>query len=145
MLYRPQNFHLTELVCEHVYKKFRDTAWMFLDEKIVIQLDTIRRLLNKPITVNTWWDMGSFSQRGLRCNLCSLVKDKTLAGELYMSAHNLGMAVDFDVQGMTADDVRLWIAVNKDKLPYNMRLEKSVDWVHLDVYNNGNKLTFFNP
>ncbi len=145
MLYRPQFFTITELVCPHVYNKFGGLAFLFLDERIVITIDTIRRLINKPITVNTWADGGEFSQRGLRCNLCSLVKDKTLANQLYMSAHVLGMAMDFDVENMTADDTRLWIALNKDKLPYNMRLEKNVDWVHLDVYNNGNKLTFFEP
>jgi len=145
MLYRPQNFHLTELVCKDVYDKYGDMAWLFLDEKIVITIDTIRRLLNKPITINNWWDGGSYSQRGLRCNICDIPKGKTINDELYMSAHCLGMAVDFDVKGMTADDVRLWIAVNKDKLPYNMRLEKNVSWTHLDCYNNGSKLTFFEP
>ncbi len=145
MLYRPQHFSLNELVCKHVYDKFGDFAWVFLDEKAVITLDTIRRLLGKPITVNTWADGGEFSQRGLRCNICSLVKNKTLANELYMSAHVLGMAMDFDVEGVGADEVRVWIAANKDKLPYNMRLEKGVSWVHLDCFNNGSKLTFFNP
>ena len=145
MVYRPQYFSLNELVCKHVYDKFGDFAWTFLDEKVVITLDTIRRLIGKPITVNTWADGSEFSQRGLRCNICSLVKEKTLANQLYMSAHILGMAMDFDVEGMSADEVRVWIAVNKDKLPYNIRLERGTAWVHLDVYDNGTKLTFFNP
>ena len=145
MTYRPQFFHLSEFVCKEVYEKYGEQAYLFLDEKIVIQIDTIRRMLNKPITINNWADGGRFSQRGLRCNTCTLVREKTLKNQIYLSAHVLGLAVDFDVQDMTADEVRLWIAVNKDKLPYNMRLEKNTTWVHLDCFNNGNKLTFFNP
>ena len=145
MLYRPQHFHLTELVCKEVYDKFGDKSWLFLDEKIIITIDTIRRLLNKPITINDWYEGGKFSQRGLRCNICSIPKGKTIKDELYMSAHCLGMAVDFNVEGLTEADIHLWIAVNKDKLPYNMRIENdTIGWVHLDCYNNGNKLTFFN-
>ena len=73
------------------------------------------------------------------------MKEKTDAGQLYMSAHILGMAMDFDIKDLDADKSRLWIAVNKEKLPYNIRLERNVGWVHLDVYDNGNKLTFFQP
>lgn len=146
MIYRPSFFHLTEFVCKDVYEKYGDMAWLFLDEKIVVTIDQIRRMLNKPITINNWYEGGQFSQRGLRCNTCSLIKEKTLKNQLYLSAHVLGMAVDFNVHGMTDGEVAVWIAYNKDKLPYNMRLERdTVGWTHLDVFDNGNKLTFFNP
>ena len=145
MIYRPQFFRLEELVCKEVFFKHGDRAWMFLDEKIVIQIDTIRRLIGKPIIINDWVDGGTFDERGLRCNICPIVKNKTFLGELYLSAHVLGKAVDFNVQGMTPQDVTLWIAFNKDKLPYNMRIEKDTDtWTHIDVYDTGSKLTFFN-
>ena len=72
------------------------------------------------------------------------LKEKTLKNQLYLSAHVLGLAVDFNVQGMTDGEVAIWIAYNKDKLPYNMRLERdTVGWTHLDCFNNGNKLTCF--
>jgi hypothetical protein len=145
MIYRPQFFDLQELVCKEVYFKHGEKAWMFLDEKIIITIDTIRRLINKPITINNWNDGGEFDQRGLRCNLCPIVKNKTFLGELYLSAHVLGCAVDFNVEGITPDDVALWIAFNKDKLPYNLRIEKDTDtWTHLDCYDTGMKLNFFN-
>jgi hypothetical protein len=51
-------------------------------------------IFNEPITVNTWHKNGSFDERGLRCNLCELVKDKTT---VYLSAHSLGKAIDFNV------------------------------------------------
>lgn len=145
MIYRPQYFHLTELVCKHVYDKFGEKAWLFLDEKAVVTLDTIRRMLGKAITVNNWYDGGGFDERGLRCIQCSIVKQKSLKNEVYLSAHILGRAFDFDVDDMTAGEVRLWIAVNKNKLPYNIRLENDINWCHLDTIDTGNKVYIFKP
>lgn len=145
MTYRPQFFALYELVCPEVYNKFGDTAWMFLDDKAVITLDWIRRTLGKSITVNNWYDGGHFDQRGLRCIQCKIVYDKGVQGQVYLSAHIMGRAFDFDVEGMQSDEVRVWIAANKIKLPYNIRLEQEVNWIHLDTYDTGNKITFFKP
>ena len=56
-----------------------------------------------------------------------------------------GDAVDFDVHGMTAAEVRRWIADNKEKLPYPIRLENNTNWVHLDVRNHSTlKISYFN-
>ena len=69
---------------------------------------------------------GEFDERGLRCNQCNIVRSKSNKGEVYMSAHILGRAYDFDVDGMTAAEVRVWIASHKNELPYNIRLELDV-------------------
>ncbi len=145
MVYRPQFFKLQELICPHVYNRFGDMAWLFLDDKCVIILDWLRRSLDKPIAVNDWHEGGRFDERGLRCIQCSLVKERQEQGVVYVSAHLLGRAYDFDVDGMTADEVRVWLALNKSQIPYNIRLERNVSWVHMDTYDNGNKLTFFSP
>ena len=142
-MYRPQFFWLTELVCKHVYDKFGETAWRLLDEKAVVTLDWIRRSLNKPITVNNWWDGGDFDERGLRCIQCSIVKRKCDLGQVYVSAHILGRAFDFDVMGMTAGEVRVWLAYNKDRLPYPIRLENHINWIHLDSIDMGVKVYIF--
>jgi len=144
-MYRPQFFYLTELVCPKVYHKFGDRAWMFIDEKAMITLDWIRRTLNKPITVNNWWDDGDYDERGLRCNQCSIVRAKSNKGEIYLSAHVLGKAFDFDVEGMTAAEVRVWLAAHKNEVPYNIRLENHIDWVHMDTFDMGVKIYIFNP
>lgn len=140
---KAKHFTIKELVCPHVYQKYGERAWMFLDSRLILNLDTIRERLNRPITVNT----GSLTQRGLRCPQCQIVKDKIKAGELYMSAHTMGKAVDFDVEDMEADEVRLWLARYGGLLPYPIRLEKDVNWVHLDVFPNTEnlKVYFFNP
>jgi hypothetical protein len=54
------------------------------------------------------------------------------------------MAVDFDVTGMKAEEVRKWIKDNQIFLPYPIRLEEDVNWVHLDVRSDGfRNITWF--
>ena len=145
MQYRPQFFKLYELVCPDVYSKLGEMAWQLLDEKATVTVDWIRRTLDKEITINNWHDGGDFSQRGLRCIQCQIVKDACLHGDVYVSAHILGRAFDFDVKGMTADDVRVWLALNKEKLPYPIRLERDTVWCHLDTEQVGDiKVYLFN-
>lgn len=132
-------FNIKELVCSHVYSQFHEQSWQFLDNRLLDTLQVIRENLNKPMIINTWGLGGKFSQRGLRCNICDLVKSKTLKNKIYLSAHIQGEAVDFDVKGMTAEEVRQWIDRNKILLPHPIRLESGVNWVHLDVRNDGSK------
>ena len=129
-------FKIQELVCPEVYRRYGEQAWMFIDPELIETLDMIReKILCKPMIVNNWSAGGSYTQRGLRCNLCQLVKDKTKAGKLYLSAHNFGKAVDATVQGMTAEEARRLIVKNQILLPYPVRLEDGVNWLHLDVYD----------
>lgn len=125
-------FNIKELVCKHVYNKWKERAWQFLDDRLLENLLFIRQNINKPIIINNW-ENGK-TQRGLRCNCCKLVTDNK--DKVYLSQHIFGKAVDFDVVGMSAEEVRQWIKSNQDKLPHPCRLEKDVNWVHLDVMNN---------
>ena len=139
-------FDIKELVCKHVYNKYGDGADMFLDEKLVETLNVIReKILCVPMTVNDWHNGGGFTQRGFRCNVCELVKSKTDIGRMYLSAHTQGKAVDCSVSGMTAEESRRKIIAMQHLLPYPIRLEDGVSWLHIDVYNNGRgeKVTLF--
>lgn len=137
-------FDIRELTCPHVYDKFREYAWNFFDPRLLDTLLVIREKIGKPIYVNNWDMGGNFSQRGFRCNICALVKEKTVLEKLYITAHNQGMGVDFDVKGMSAEEVRKWIVDNKIFLPHPIRLESDVNWVHLDVRTDGMQaVTFF--
>ena len=69
----------------------------------------------------------------------------------FLSIRMLHTMLDFDVKGMEAYKVRLWLKDNYDKLPYSIRLEnemngKQISWVHLDTYSNINnpKVYLFN-
>ena len=137
-------FDLKELVCPDVYRRFGERAWIFLDEKLLDTLAVLReKIFDRPMLVNTWAAGGAFTQRGLRCNLCPLAREKSAAGVPYLSAHNLGKAVDFDVPGLSAETVRETIVKNQILLPHSIRLEKGTSWVHLDVYDEGKGRIYF--
>lgn len=130
-------FDIKELVCKHVYDKFGESAWQFLDERLLRTLHAVRLILGKPIIVNNWANGGSYSQRGLRCNVCPLVKEKTSLEKVYLSAHVQGIAVDFHVPGMTTAEVRRLIIDNQRLLPYPIRIERdTTTWIHIDMRND---------
>ena len=128
-------FKIHELVSPNVYRKYGERSWMFFDQKLLETLDFIREYFGEPIIINNWNYGGDFTQRGLRENTCPIVKDKTNDYEIYLSAHVLGKGVDLNINGYSAEEVRHKLIDIKDDLPYPIRLEKDVSWVHLDVMN----------
>lgn len=126
-------FGVDELVCEHTYQKWGENSWQFLDSQFLHALLVIRRdILRKPM----WCNSKTKHQRGLRCNRCEMVRGKS---SVYLSAHCLGKAGDFDVTGMTAEQARLEIKRNAHLLPCPVRLEKGVSWLHIDVRPDDSK------
>ena len=120
-------FQISELVCEHTHSKWGERAWQFLDTDYLRALLVIRRdILQVPMTCN---HEGAY-QRGLRCNMCELVKEKN---RNYLSSHILGKAGDFTCKGLTAQQARERIKANAQLLPCNIRLEDKVTWLHFDV------------
>ncbi|MCK5857278.1 MAG: hypothetical protein KAG64_07305 [Bacteroidales bacterium] len=126
-------FDIRELVSREVYNKEGENAWRFFDPRLIELMLFIREEFNKSIYVNGWFFGKAFSQRGLRENTGSVVKKKTLEGKLYLSAHVFGQALDFDIKGMSAAEVRDRLVDMADRLPHPIRLEANVNWVHLDV------------
>jgi hypothetical protein len=108
-------------------------------------LEWFRGALGKPVTVNTYGYGGHLTQRGYRCNLCPIVMRKTLDNDMYLSAHTRFQAVDFNVNGMTDQEVRDFIEEHKKDMPCNIRVELSTTgWVHVDVASdNYQKITYF--
>lgn len=120
-------FDIKELVCDHIYAEWGQSSWRFLDTDYLHTLLVIRKdILVAPMYCNTI----SATQRGMRCNCCKLVKDKK---SVYVSSHILGKAGDFTVSGMTAEQARQKIKANADLLPCNIRMERDVSWLHIDV------------
>lgn len=126
-------FRIGELVCNHIYTKFGDKAWMFLSTPLLHTLLILRtEIIKLPMIVNT----STMKQRGMRCNVCPIVKSKT---GVYVSSHLTGNGIDFTCPNISAEDIRQLIKDNKDKLPYKVRLEDGVQWVHIDCYDSGSK------
>lgn len=122
-----QFFQVKELVCPHTFAKWGERSWQFLDTAYLHNLLVIRRdILQTQMVCN----FGTAWQRGLRCNMCGLVADKT---DVYLSSHILGKAGDFTVKGMTAQEARARICNNAHMLPYPIRMEGGVNWLHIDT------------
>lgn len=122
-----QFFDVDELVCNHTFLKWGEASWQFLNTDYLHTLLIIRRdILQAPMTCN----YSLMRQRGLRCNMCPLVQEK---GTVYLSSHLLGKAGDFTVKGMTAEEARQKIRQNAHLLPYPIRIEDGVTWLHIDT------------
>lgn len=124
-------FDAEELVCDHTLKA-KNNSMQFLDTMYLWCLLVIRRdILRKPMWCNN--HNAGTHQRGLRCNLCEMVKGKN---KVYLSAHILGKGGDFTVVGMTAEEARQKIKEFQHLLPCPIRLEAGVSWLHFDVMPN---------
>lgn len=144
-----RNFDICELVCPHTYNRWgEELSWQFLQTDLLETIYILRnQILNVPMIVNTWKSGGQFDERGLRCNLCELVKSKTDRGTLYLSPHCMGAAIDFHTNEYTPEQVRNMIRQNWEKYSsIPVRIERDVNWVHIDVFDraNGNLITEFN-
>lgn len=120
-------FQVKELVCEHTHSKWGERSWQFLSTDYLHNLLVIRRdILQAPMTCNH----EDADQRGLRCNLCDIVQGKN---GVYLSSHILGRAGDFTVKGYTAQEARSKIRNMAHLLPYPLRMEGGVSWLHIDT------------
>jgi len=132
------HFDIKELVCPHVYQVFGELSWGFFREDYLETILFLRRHFGVPMYCNH----AGLTQRGSRCNLCNIVATRKSP---YVSAHVLWCAGDFTFEGYTAEEVRSEIKGIAHLLPYPVRLEKGVSWVHLDTsaYCQTGKVTEF--
>ena len=117
-------FKIQEFVDQEVYSLYGQRSWRYFDTYLLNSILTIRKELEKPITINNWLWGGNFSQRGLRHNKSEIVMKKTRP---YLSAHLMGKAIDFDVKGMKAHKFNCKIRLE------NKINNKPINWVHLDI------------
>ena len=135
-------FDKEEVLSKHTINAGGDYDLLDTDlQKLVVW---IREALGRPMTANTWKSGGQFSQRGYRTNDDPVCKAQKFTPG---SAHFKGKALDFDVKGMTAEQVRKWLHDNQEDAPVRFRVEKGVNWVHVDVmpHKASDKAYFFNP
>lgn len=137
-MYKCKNFKIFELVPPEIMTLPEDYLWALFDENLLKVIDRLREDLKRPITINTWKNGGQFSFRGFRPKNCKI-------GAI-ASPHKKGKGLDFDVKGMTAQEVRDYIVKNQAKYPEIRRMEKDVTWVHIDTVAKGKiPLYLFNP
>lgn len=122
-------FTIDEVVCNHTLAKWGEEAWRFIDTDALHVLLVLRRdIFQVPMWCNN--HKKGVYQRGLRCNMCQLVREKS---SVYLSAHCLGKGFDLTVQGYTAEQARNKVKEKCALLPCRVRMEKGVTWLHIDV------------
>lgn len=131
--YKPKYFELYELMPPELYtydmmisEEARERAFAnYFDPKLLETIDVVRDIIGLPLICNTWFQDGNRSNCGLRTAQCSVGAAQ--------SQHKLGKAVDLICHKMSAEDMRQKIKANEDKLPYPIRIENGVNWLHLDT------------
>lgn len=135
-------FDVEEIVSPQLFERFKHHGdYFFLsrfDIRLLKTMVVIREALDLPITINNWKWGGRFDERGFRDTSTPMVQTKSKNDIPWFSGHVVTMAFDFDVEGMTANQVRRWLKDNKSILPCKIRLERKlngdyISWVHLDV------------
>ena len=130
MHYRCKNFRIEELVSPDFHKRWKGSAWWFIDSGAAHDLDVIRDHFGVSVTINDWLWNGRYVASGLRQK-----------GDQYFnptSAHSFGRGFDIKVRGWKSKDVQAEIKkMKKDgKLKYITRLEVDTDgWTHIDTHN----------
>lgn len=129
LCYKPKHFSIRELVDPQTFAIRGEKAFELFRPQALITIDLIRDRYGKPVTINDWHAKGQFTMRGYR-------PLTTGTGAAY-SQHRLGNAFDFDVLGMTAEEVRQDIRKNPDDKAFAFitAVELDVTWVHIDFRN----------
>lgn len=148
-MYRSKYFKAIELVSPSVYKIHGDAAIKYISTDILIFLDTLREDLKVPILVNR--PKVGITQRGLRTTLDEIVKNSVKRNRLYLSAHVLGRAVDFEVPGKDMKEISSLIINNRERYNTITRMENpnitlKKGYIHVDNIATGKDgIYIFNP
>jgi hypothetical protein len=144
-MYHPTYFKVEELVPPDLFGKHGQNSLYFLDDRITITLDRLRKYFGAVITVNNW-HLGTgtlqraLTQRGYRTDINTGAP---------FSAHRFGRAADFDIAGMSALMFREWVKTHESAtcLEYITRIEDGTTWNHIDCMGPpktaGQSIAFF--
>lgn len=145
-MYYPRWFELYELLPPEVFsyddmmqkEKHLQKGWALLDTRLLETIDVIRDIIGYPLICNTWFQNGNRKYSGYRAVGCTIGALK--------SYHKEGKAVDLICSKMSAEDMRQKIIANQDRLPYPIRIEDGVSWLHIDTKDmdyKGKKIYLF--
>jgi hypothetical protein len=131
-IYIPKYFQLYELLPPELYtydmmvsEAARERGFANFDQKLLETIDVVREVIGLPLICNTWFQDGNRKNCGFRTMQCSVGAAQ--------SQHKLGKAVDLICHKMSAEEMRQKIKANEDKLPYPIRIEDGVNWLHIDT------------
>lgn len=121
-----KNFIAQEFVPPETYTILGDDSIKLIHPEMLIFIQRLRNDLGVPIIINNWHKGGNFKYRGYRPAGCGVGNSSS------QHATNPANALDFDVVGFTADTVRKYLQTNNSRYPMITRIERDVNWVHVD-------------
>jgi len=140
--YKPRHFAAHEVVCPQTYKDRGEMALHLMNAQVLETADILRELFG-PAFINTYAlsatiksAYGVREESGLRLPESKWYKP--------YSQHSRGNALDMVFMDIPAEKIRQAIINGDVNLPYNVVLEKSVNWLHVACANYGEKVTLVN-
>lgn len=130
------NFDLREFIPPDVFNAYGASSTWFIQQELVTGTQFIRDYFDAAATINNWHTGGHFTERGYR------TPNSTTGSKL--SQHKRGAAIDFNIKGLTADQVRRRILDDqKTFLAQGFTAiedeEFAITWCHIDRrYRLGN-------
>ena len=129
-------FNVKELVSRRIYEHQGNFALGYIRPTLIRAIHFLRVYFDSPMYINTWAYQnapGNFQQRGYR--------ELNSIGAKY-SRHKYGMAVDFNITGMSSDEVNDHILTHQDNfLSFGFTtIENKIfttTWTHLDIRYTG--------
>ena len=99
-------FNLEEFIPREIFTQFGEKSIWFVDRGTVLLADFIRDRFGKPMKINDWHSGGGLNNRGFRTPDCAI------GGKL--SQHKFKAAIDFNIEGVTPQDIYKDIIDNQD-------------------------------
>jgi hypothetical protein len=128
-VYHPVNLVTQSYVPKDIYLRWGEKALWFVDFRISWTADALTEYFKAKVTANNWHENGKFQYRGFRPSTCKEGAD--------LSQHRFGRALDCDIEGISASEVRKEI-ISQYRHPafrYITCIEDSVNWLHYDCRN----------
>jgi hypothetical protein len=124
--HEPVHFEAQEFVPPEIFNRFGADSLWFMDCRMTWTADAAREYFGVPITINDWLWGGRFKYRGYRPPQCTEGAEN--------SQHRLAQALDFDVKGISAEEVRQEIKTHPSEPAFRFvtTVEDSVNWNHWD-------------
>lgn len=137
-------FSIEEFVPREIFNLYGVKSTWFINQGVVVSMIYLRKYFDAPITINNWHSGGNFQNRAYR------VPNSPVGAKF--SQHKLAKAIDFNVQGLTSDEVAKKIIDNWDEIRLNVAFTTLEDpaftkgWTHLDTrYTFSDKLLIVKP
>jgi len=129
-------FKVHEFVPEHMYKRYGEKAWRFIQPGLIRIYDTLKeRFPNGTITINNYAYGGNRYWSGLRTPESPYYSETSI--------HSFGGGGDSKFSAYAEEDVRQDIIDNPEIYPDVKGIEMGISWLHVDTRNEDEVVLFY--